>query len=104
MVCEAFHGPCPDGHEVAHGNGDRSDNRPSNLRWATKPQNMADKHGHGTMFQGERHNRNRLKVEQVLEIRERLTAGEFGTDLAREFGIHQTVISKIKRREIWKHV
>src|SRR5690348_15132724 len=44
LVCEAWHGPPPTPkHEAAHWNGVRTDNRPSNLRWATGAENAADK-------------------------------------------------------------
>lgn len=48
LVCEAFHGPKPDGHEVRHLNGNRQDNRPSNLAWGTRSENARDRTRHGT--------------------------------------------------------
>lgn len=39
IVLEAFCGPCPDGMEVLHGNGIRTDNRLSNLRYGTRSEN-----------------------------------------------------------------
>lgn len=42
LVCEAFHGPPPEGHEVRHLNGDRLDNRRENLAWGTRKENAAD--------------------------------------------------------------
>jgi hypothetical protein len=41
LVCEAFHGPCPeDATLVMHENEDSLDNRPENLRWATQKDNL----------------------------------------------------------------
>ena len=37
LVLHAFVGPRPEGMWAAHGNGDKSDNRVENLRWATHP-------------------------------------------------------------------
>ena len=48
IVLEAFCGPCPDGMEVLHGNGIRTDNRLSNLRYGTRSENNADSIRHGT--------------------------------------------------------
>lgn len=41
IVLETFHGPCPPGSECWHLNGDREDNRASNLRWGI-PQEKPD--------------------------------------------------------------
>jgi hypothetical protein len=54
LVLEAFVGPRPPGHQAAHGNGDRRDNRVENLRWATRDENEADKANHGTRLTGDR--------------------------------------------------
>lgn len=45
---EAFVGPCPEGMEVCHNNGDCTDNRLENLRYDTKSANMLDRVRHGT--------------------------------------------------------
>ncbi|MGB0971438.1 MAG: NUMOD4 motif-containing HNH endonuclease [Mycobacterium sp.] len=48
LVLTAFVGPCPDGMEGCHNNGDASDNRIANLRWDTRANNGADKRRHKT--------------------------------------------------------
>lgn len=49
FVCEAFHGLAPsDDLEARHKNGNQLDNRPDNLAWSTRSQNMQDKLLHGT--------------------------------------------------------
>lgn len=48
LVMAAFVGPCPDGMEVCHNNGDPADNRLSNLRYDTRSENMIDASAHGT--------------------------------------------------------
>lgn len=52
LVCEAFHGPS-NGRDVAHWDGGRTNNHASNLRWATREENMADKVRHGTQPRGD---------------------------------------------------
>lgn len=42
LACEFMFGPIPEGIEVDHINGDKSDNRISNLRLATHQQNLAN--------------------------------------------------------------
>lgn len=46
MVLAAFKGPCPEGQEARHINGDRADNRPENLEWGTHVENHWDKRRH----------------------------------------------------------
>lgn len=41
LVCEAFHGPSPDGRPVVmHMDEDPSNNTPANLKWGTQKENM----------------------------------------------------------------
>lgn len=43
VVCEAFHGKRPSKkHVAAHWDGDKKNNKPRNLRWATYLENGAD--------------------------------------------------------------
>jgi hypothetical protein len=38
----------------------------------------------------------KLSPEQVMAIRERLAKGEQGTSLARAYGVHKSIITRIK--------
>jgi hypothetical protein len=40
----------------------------------------------------------------VLEIRARVAAGELQKDVAEEYGVHPTTITKIVRRAVWRHI
>lgn len=48
LVLEAFVGPCPEGMECCHNNGDPADNRVENLRWDSRTENILDSVRHGT--------------------------------------------------------
>ena len=48
LVAEAFIGPCPEGMEVRHRNGDQTNSRLSNLTYGTHADNMQDAIRHGT--------------------------------------------------------
>ena len=52
LVALAFHGPRPEGLDVAHGNCVKTDNRPSNLRYCTRSENMLDSVMIGTKMGG----------------------------------------------------
>lgn len=57
LVAAAFIGPCPEGQEVRHWDGDPSNNAASNLLYGTHAENMQDMVRHGRNF-----NRNRGKT------------------------------------------
>lgn len=101
LVMEAFVGPCPDGQEVAHRNGVRTDNRLANLRYATRPNNNADRILHGTTPRGERNPRNHLAEDQVREIRARLVQGARRAQLAEDYGVSYSAIKHIANRTSW---
>lgn len=48
LVMLAFHGPCPDGMEVCHNDGNHLNNKLSNLRYDTRSNNQYDRVKHGT--------------------------------------------------------
>ena len=88
LILEAFVGPCPDGHQACHVNGNRFDNRPANLRWGTSRENNLDRLAHGTMPIGSRNGKAKLTTEQVAEMRKlRRTEGLSYGSLGRMFGI-----------------
>lgn len=48
VICRTFKGPPPtEHHEVAHSDGNPSNNRADNLRWATRSENITDAVRHG---------------------------------------------------------
>lgn len=47
LVAEAFIGPCPEGHEVNHKDGDKTNNRVDNLEYVTHQENMVHAHTSG---------------------------------------------------------
>lgn len=70
LVCEAFHGraPRPKMH-ASHRNGDKIDNRQSNLRWLTKKQNEHEKRRHGRTNTGSRNGMSVLTEKDVRAIK-----------------------------------
>jgi hypothetical protein len=99
VVLTAFTGPCPEGMECCHNDGNPSNNHVSNLRWDTHAANSQDAIRHGNHFAGVRNNQAKLTKHQVVEIRARLAAGETQRSLAREYGVSQMTVSKIARRK-----
>lgn len=104
VVCETFHGPAPEGHEVAHEDGDPGNPRAGNLRWSTHADNMADKVRHGTAQQGEASANHKLTESEVLSIRAAAAAGESLRALASRHGVTRQNVAFIVRRETWRHL
>lgn len=104
LVLEAFVGPCPEGMEACHNDGNRTNNVVTNLRWDTRKNNHADKKRHGTHQQGSRANSAKLDEEKVKYVLRQLLAGRTGLSLALELGVRPSAISCIKLRKTWLHV
>jgi hypothetical protein len=111
LVCWAFNGPRPTpDHEVAHNNGDRLDNRATNLRWATRRENLLDKRAHGTAhlvgrFPGEASSQSKLTEKAVLAIRDAYNHGGVTQQtLADEYGVSRGLISHVICRRNWSHL
>lgn len=111
LVWETLNGPVPDGLEINHLNGIRSDNRPENLEACTRSQNLLHKYrtlGYrqptGWQYKGIDHPNAMLTDDMVRDIRRRWKGGERQVDIAASIGIHQTTVSDICRRKRWAHV
>jgi len=104
LVTEAFQGARPEGCESAHLNGDRFDNRASNLAWASRRENEAHKALHGTKQMGERQWCRKLNEHSVREIRDADFYRGLYRDLGVKFGVSANLIGKIRRGLGWRHV
>jgi len=127
IVCTVFHGQAPSPlHEVRHLDGNPQNNVPSNLAWGTHAENMGDMVAHGRqgptnhphrlprgsnhpmrlrpelVRRGERSPAAKLTADQVRAIRTRTDKRDAA--LAREYGVTQQLIHRIKKRLCWKHV
>lgn len=103
LVLLAFRGPCPSGMESRHLDSNPSNNRLANLVWGTKEENGSDRRQLGRS-RGSRNGRAKLTEQQVAEILQRYSRGETQYQLADAFGVSQSLLSLITRREAWRHV
>lgn len=78
--------------DVAHWDGDGTNNAAHNLRWATEVENMADKKRHGTHIKGERHGNAKLTDAQVRDIRKMRDEGEHIDHIAWCFGVSKWTV------------
>ena len=112
LVAEAFIGPVPEGKEVNHKNLNKADNRPENLEYVTRKQNIHHAMAAGVMkfppneskAKGEKQGCSKLSESDVIIIRILAKAGVKKTVLARMHGVHVRQIFKIIDREQWRHI
>lgn len=105
LVLLAFVGPRPlkpTRHEACHGDGDRSNDHLSNLRWGTRQSNSDDRIRHGTV---PRPKNSKLNEAQVRGIRRRHARGETYKQLALRYGFTDaTSMSAIVRGKCYAWV
>lgn len=105
VVCSAFHGRRPtEKHQVAHWDGDRSNCRADNLRWATRKENFGDMIRHGTRLSGTKHYSAKLSDDVVRKIREMVAFGVTQKKLADDLGVSIGTIQAAVSRKTWSHV
>lgn len=97
LVSVAFLGARPDGMEVRHLNGCKTDNRKENLCYGTRQENAMDMHRHGTMPA-------KLSEDNVKSIKNDLSSGIQQIILAEKYGVSKSTISRIYRGASWSHV
>jgi hypothetical protein len=97
LVLIAFRGPCPNGMEGCHTDGNGLNNNIDNLRWDIPQNNILDSIYHGTR-------KRKLNAEKVIEMRERWENKESIVSLAASFGIAKRNVSMVVHKKAWRHI
>lgn len=103
LVASSFiHNP-EDKPQVNHKDGNKSHNHVTNLEWVTAKENQRHSVNIGTYSPtfGETNGMHKLKERDVIEILKRLSVGERVGELAKEYGVRHTAISRIKTGTRW---
>lgn len=100
---ELLVGPIPAGLFICHKCDNRRCVNPDHLFIGTAADNNADMRSKGRdgKCHGEAHPHTRLTQAEVDEMRQLRAEGATTTDLARQFGVHNSTVSRICRFEQW---
>ena len=103
LMMESWYGPPPfPGAIVRHLDGNRFNNRLSNLAWGTYAENSADMARHGTVMTGERNPMAKLTREAVKHMRELRATGRTFKSIAKQFGVSPMTAHRAITGECWK--
>ncbi len=81
-----------------HKNGNKHDNRLSNLRWGTQKQNVQDSIKHGVHTRGVNNGEAKLTEKDIIQI---YKDPRFAIDIAPDYGMHVNAIRKLLRGETY---
>jgi hypothetical protein len=108
LVLETYIGPCPEGMECRHLNGNSQDNKLENLKWGTPKENVQDAVRHGThncLRLGGQHTSSKLTEQNVRMIIYMYRTGLFTQqEIADSYNTCQTNIQGILSKRTWKHL
>lgn len=102
LVMEAFDQWPREGLEIAHLDGDRTNNHISNLKYVTHAENQRQMaQDHGMSLRGTKHHKNILTEDQVRAIRNAPKEYRGNKALAQKYGVSVSTIHAIRCRRIW---
>jgi len=104
LVAKAFIGDRPDGLQVNHINGVKTDNRPENLEYVTGSRNIVHAQDMGLKPVGSRCWQAKLSESDVSTIKALIRQGVNIIEIADRYGVVKQTISSIKQGVTWKHV
>lgn len=105
LVAKSFLGPPPfSGALVAHNDGDPTNNRVTNLRWASALENQGDRRRHSTRVHGSSVYGAKLRERDIPAIRARIKSGDRYPGIAKDFGVSVSTIYLIGKNRTWRDV
>lgn len=115
LVLETFVGPCPEGMECCHNDGNPQNNCLENLRWDTRSNNSKDtiKHGRSgilkvhqkSLVTGIKNHNAKLNPAQIKLIFNSYHDGLYSLrELANTFNVCKSTIRSIVTQQTWKQV
>lgn len=90
LIASAFLGPCPEGQEVRHLDGNPLNNHIANLAYGTRTENILDVLRIGKTWRGS------VTINQAREIRKKLENGTAVAIIAKELNVSPASVYRIK--------
>lgn len=103
---QIFIGLIPKNMEICHLCDNTKCINPNHLFLGSHSENMKDmsnKNRH-KVLKGSKNKLSKFNEEDILDIRRRLDGNESQKNIAKDFDVYQTTISKIKLNKSWRHV
>jgi hypothetical protein len=106
LVADAFLGQRPDGAQVNHIDGEKTNNTAANLEYCSPVENMQHARRLGLLScrQGEKNTRAKLTTADVLRARELVAGGAKQSVVAALLGVDQSAISRCVSGKRWSHL
>lgn len=90
--------------DACHNDGDKTNNRLTNLRWGTRAENCADKKRHDTQQFGTKTRTAKLDEATVLKMRRSVRSGKSTYSIAKEMSLSTHTVWCAVVGKTWKHV
>lgn len=103
VIYEMHNAPIPEGMHVCHKCDNPACSNPEHLFLGTPKDNTVDKIKKGRQAKGEDHGLAKLTTNDVATIKKQIGT-KTQRDIAKEFGVHETLIYQIKTNKIWGHL
>ncbi len=103
LVALIHHGPRPEGYQINHKDGDKSNNHPENLEYVTPSENRL--HSHRVLRQnlGDSHHNAKLTASKVRWIRKNIGVISQRV-MAQELKVNPATVADVVARRTWKHL
>ena len=98
LIASAFYGPCPDGFEVNHKDGNKDNNSRNNLEYLPQLDNLKHAWDTGLIVVG----KPKLTLEQIVQVRDSYSKGETQASIGKRFLVGPSAISDIVNFRTWK--